>query len=205
MPTISADSESTSATTRAREKPSARSAAISPRRWLTETVSSTVISSSAKRHGDSRQHGRDLPEVGEAALLDASEQLVVGRRAQIGTQPRESRRPSRRGSPSRRPGSGRPRRWRCRRTRLSSVSSGPPIAGSSLSSNGNSAMPATAQRRTAAALRGPRDARDAQRERRARRRAASASRRPLARSRPRVGAATSRPRSSVHGRARRRR
>ena len=47
MPTISADSESTSVTTRMREKPSARSAAISPRRWFTETVSSTVISSTA--------------------------------------------------------------------------------------------------------------------------------------------------------------
>ena len=47
MPTINADSHSTSATTRAREKPSARSAAISPSRWLTDTVSSTVISRSA--------------------------------------------------------------------------------------------------------------------------------------------------------------
>jgi hypothetical protein len=34
-------------TTRHREKPRARSAAISPSRWLTDTVSSTVMSSSA--------------------------------------------------------------------------------------------------------------------------------------------------------------
>jgi len=44
---ISTDSHSTSATTRVRENPSARSAAISPSRWLTETVSSTVMRSSA--------------------------------------------------------------------------------------------------------------------------------------------------------------
>ena len=43
MPTSSADCQNTSAATRARENPSARSAAISPSRWFTETVSRTVI------------------------------------------------------------------------------------------------------------------------------------------------------------------
>jgi len=45
---MSPDSHTTSAITRRREKPSARSAAISPSRWFTETVSRTVMSSSAK-------------------------------------------------------------------------------------------------------------------------------------------------------------
>ena len=44
MPTSSADSQSTSAAMRRRENPIARRAAISPRRWFTDTVSSTVIS-----------------------------------------------------------------------------------------------------------------------------------------------------------------
>ncbi len=44
---MSIDSHRTSATTRPRENPSARSAAISPSRWFTDTVSSTVMSSSA--------------------------------------------------------------------------------------------------------------------------------------------------------------
>jgi len=47
IPTISADSHSTSRTTRRCEKPSARSAATSASRWFTETVSRTVINRSA--------------------------------------------------------------------------------------------------------------------------------------------------------------
>ena len=39
---------STPATTRARDSPSARSAAISPSRWFTDTVSSTAISRNPK-------------------------------------------------------------------------------------------------------------------------------------------------------------
>ncbi len=75
---MSIDSHSTSATTRPREKPSARSAAISPSRWFTETVSRTVMSSSANAERDGGEHGRDLPEVGEAVALQAPEHLLVG-------------------------------------------------------------------------------------------------------------------------------
>ena len=100
MPTMSADSQSTSATTRRREKPSARSAAISPSRWFTDTVSSTVMSSSANDSGHRRQHRRDLAEVGEAALLDAADHLLVGERLRSGAE---------RGDRGR--GGGRCRRW----------------------------------------------------------------------------------------------
>ncbi len=42
------DSSSTPPITRDRERPSARSAAISPSRWFTDTVSSTPISRNPK-------------------------------------------------------------------------------------------------------------------------------------------------------------
>ena len=63
VPTISGDSQSTPATTRPR-KAEGCSAAISPNRWFTDTVSSTVMSRSANP-SVTVEHGRD-PAEGEA-------------------------------------------------------------------------------------------------------------------------------------------
>ena len=121
MPTMSTDSHSTSATTRPREKPSARSAAISPSRWFTDTVSSTVMSSSANASVTVGQHGRDLPEVGEAGALQPAEHLLVGGTAAGRARARGRPRPPR---PRRPP----------RATRMTSASSAalPPHAASSV-------------------------------------------------------------------------
>ena len=48
-PPAARTAHNTSATTRRRVKPSARSAAISPKRWFTETVSRTVMRRKPKK------------------------------------------------------------------------------------------------------------------------------------------------------------
>ena len=65
------------------EKPSARSAAISPNRWFTETVSSTVMSSNAKNERHRDEHRRDLAEIGKLRLLQARDDLGVRERMQV--------------------------------------------------------------------------------------------------------------------------
>ena len=80
MPTMSADSDRTSLTIRMREKPSARSAAISPSRWFTETVSSTVMRSTANETVTVVSTvGILSSKVGEAGLLKTPDDFVVGR------------------------------------------------------------------------------------------------------------------------------
>ena len=92
MPTISADSHSTSATTRA-----AREAERAQGGDLAEPL----VHRHGQQHGDEqqrerqrdrRQHGRDLPEVGEAGPLQAADHLLVGHGAQVGPHAAHGRR-----------------------------------------------------------------------------------------------------------------
>ena len=87
MPTSSADSQSTSAAMRRREKPSARSAAISPSRWFTDTVSSTVISRMPNDSVTNASAVGDLPEVRETDALETLDHLVVREGIEVGPRP----------------------------------------------------------------------------------------------------------------------